>query len=225
METKPSRWPFFYAVAAFALIAITLSAFWNTPPRNALAADAKTPVATLPAQNDAVATFAGGCFWSMEAMFTQLKGVKSAEPGYAGGTTENPTYEKVGTGKTGHAETFNVIYDPKEISYETLLKVFFTVHDPTTLNRQGGDVGTNYRSAIFYRDAEQKQVAEQVKKDAAKDWKDPIVTEIVAYKEFYRAEDYHLDYYNLHPKQPYCSNVVAPKIEKFQKKFADLLKK
>jgi peptide methionine sulfoxide reductase msrA/msrB len=172
------------------------------------------------------ATFGAGCFWSMEAIYSQLKGVTKVEPGYAGGTAPNPTYEQVGSGQTGYAETIDVTFDPKVISYRELLDVLFTVHDPTTLNRQGADVGTQYRSVIFYHDDAQKSEAENFIKQlsAEKVFADPIVTQVQPFKGFYRAEDYHLNYYSKNPNQGYCRVVIAPKIEKFHKKFRDKLK-
>ena len=183
------------------------------------------PVAP-PAAGQQVATFAAGCFWSMEVIFKQLKGVARAEPGYAGGKIANPTYEQVCAQTTGHAETVNVIFDPKVISYRDLVEVLLTVRDPTTLDRQGPDEGPEYRSVIFYRNAEQKADAEAMMKQiaAARIWKNPIVTKIEPFKVFYRAEDYHLDYYNLHPNQSYCAHVVAPEIEEFRTKFKAKLK-
>ncbi len=162
-----------------------------------------------------VATFAAGCFWSMEAIFEQLKGVEKVEPGYAGGRTAKPSYEQVGTGKTGHAETFDITFDPDVISYRDLLEVLFTVHDPTTLNKQGADVGTQYRSAIFYRSEEQKKTAQKaISEIAARLWKKPIVTTVQPFTNFYRAEDYHQDYYKRNPKESYCTFVIGPKMEK-----------
>ncbi|MHB8930765.1 MAG: peptide-methionine (S)-S-oxide reductase MsrA [Melioribacteraceae bacterium] len=173
-----------------------------------------------------VATFAAGCFWCTEAVFQRLKGVVKIESGYSGGSVPNPTYEAVCTGQTGHAECTQITFDPKIISYKELLEVFWKTHDPTTLNRQGNDTGTQYRSAIFYHNDEQKQLAEKYKRelDSEKIWKDPIVTEIVPFKKFYKAEDYHQDYYNKNGSQPYCSFVITPKLEKFKKVFADKLK-
>jgi len=174
-----------------------------------------------------VATFGAGCFWCTEAVFQRLKGVVKVESGYSGGTVPNPTYEAVCTGKTGHAECTQITYEPKIISYKELLEVFWKTHDPTTLNRQGADSGTQYRSAIFYHNDEQKQLAEKYRNEleAAKIWNDPIVTEISQFKKFYKAEDYHQNYYNQNGNQPYCSFVITPKIEKFKKVFADKLKK
>ena len=174
-----------------------------------------------------VATFGAGCFWCTEAVFQRLKGVVKIESGYSGGTVPNPSYEAVCTGKTGHAECTQITFDPKIISYKELLEVFWKTHDPTTLNRQGADAGTQYRSVIFYHNDEQKQLAVKYKNEleTAKIWSDPIVTEISQFKKFYKAEDYHQDYYNQNGNQPYCSFVITPKIEKFKKVFADKLKK
>ena len=173
------------------------------------------------------ATFAAGCFWSMEAIFKQLKGVDKAEPGYAGGKTVNPSYEQVETGETGHAESLNITYDPKVISYRDLLTVLLTVRNPTTPNRQGPDEGPQYRSVIFYRDAAQHQAATETIQKINKShiWANPIVTEVQPFSHFYRAEDYHLDYYNQHPDQPYCANVISPEIVEFRHKFKSMLKK
>jgi len=174
-----------------------------------------------------VATLAGGCFWCIEAVFKEIEGVMEAMPGYAGGTTTNPSYEQVSTGKTGHAETVQVTFDPAKISYRDILNIFFTVHDPTTLNRQGADVGTQYRSAIFWHDEGQRQTAEEVVAEITKDhiWKKPIVTQILPLEKFYPAEEYHRDYFSKHPEQAYCQIVIAPKIDKLQKKWANRLKK
>jgi peptide-methionine (S)-S-oxide reductase len=173
------------------------------------------------------ATFGNGCFWCTEAIFQDLEGVESAVSGYSGGQTENPTYEQVCSGKTGHAEVLQITYNPEKISYEELLKVFWETHDPTTLNRQGNDVGTQYRSAIFYHDDKQKELAEKYKAQlgASGTWADPIVTEIVPFEKFYKAERYHQNYYKENPNQGYCAFVVRPKVEKFQAKYKDMLKK
>lgn len=174
-----------------------------------------------------IATFGSGCFWCTEAVFTRLKGVAKVESGYSGGNVPNPTYEAVCTGKTGHAECTNIYFDPAVISYAQLLEVFFKTHNPTTLNQQGADVGTQYRSVIFYHNDEQKQLAEKVKKDLddAKIWDKPIVTEISEFRKFYAAEDYHQDYYENNTNQGYCAFVITPKLEKFEKVFKALLKK
>ena len=172
------------------------------------------------------ATFGSGCFWCTEAIFERVKGVVSVVSGYSGGMVENPTYEQVCSGKTGHAEAVQITYDPKVVSYPELLEIFWRTHDPTTLNRQGNDVGTQYRSAIFYHNEEQKKLAEEYKKklDESGAWGNPIVTEIVPYKNFYKAENYHQDYFENNPNQGYCSFVIAPKVEKFEKVFKDKLK-
>ena len=192
----------------------------------AKAKSSKIAAPKVAAKGQETATFAAGCFWSLDAIFKQLKGVSSVEPGYAGGKLKNPTYEKVGGGDTGHAETVNIVFDPKIISYRDLVEVLFTVHDPTTLNAQGNDVGTQYRSEIFARSPEQKQTALEVikKLDAAKTFSAPIVTKVSNFSDFYRAEDYHLDYYNQNPKTGYCAMIVGPKVEKFKTKFKDKLK-
>lgn len=172
------------------------------------------------------ATFAAGCFWCVEAQFLQLKGVKKVEPGYTGGHLKNPTYKQVSFGTTGHAEACNIIYDPKEISFDELLAAFFTAHDPTQLNRQGNDVGNQYRSAIFYRNSVQKEKAEYyIKKlNSEKVYPSNIVTVVEPLSIFYAAEDYHKDYYNNNPDQPYCKYVIQPKLEKFKKVFKGKLK-
>ncbi len=168
------------------------------------------------------ATLAGGCFWCLEAVYDQVRGVKDVVSGYTGGHVANPTYERVCSGKTGHAEAVQITFDPEQISYRELLEIFFSIHDPTTLNRQGADVGTQYRSAIFYHSEEQRQIAEQLVREltAQKVFRDPIVTEIVPATTFYPAEDYHQEYFVRNPYQPYCQFVVAPKVAKFQKLFA-----
>ncbi len=173
------------------------------------------------------ATFGAGCFWCTEAQFQQLEGVTKVESGYEGGTIANPTYEEVCTGNTGHAEVTRITYDPAKISYKELLAAFWQTHDPTQLNRQGGDVGTQYRSVIFYNTPEEKKEAEFYKNqlNQEKAYTHPVVTEISKTSTFYKAEDYHQDYYNQNGGQPYCSRVIQPKLEKFKKVFADKLKK
>jgi peptide-methionine (S)-S-oxide reductase len=199
----------------------------NNQSSNILKAQTKVEGSMSTDNKYETATFGEGCFWCTEAVFQRLKGVIKVESGYSGGDVPNPTYEAVCTGKTGHAECSQITFDPKIISYSELLEVFWKTHDPTTLNRQGNDVGTQYRSVIFYHNEEQKQLAENSKAqlDTAKIWNSPIVTEIVPFKIFFKAEDYHQDYYNQHGSQPYCSFVITPKVEKFKKIFADLLKK
>ena len=171
-------------------------------------------------------TVGGGCFWCTEAVFEQLKGVVRVESGYSGGTVPHPTYHQVCSGDTGHAEVSQITFDPKVISLKEILEVFFTVHDPTTLNQQGNDVGTQYRSVIFYRNDGQKEVAKQVIKEieAAKIWDGQIVTKVDPFKEFYKAEDYHQEYFRLHGREPYCRIVIAPKVAKFREHFRDKLK-
>ena len=164
------------------------------------------------------ATLGGGCFWCTEAVFQMLPGVKSVTSGYAGGTKENPTYKDVCAGDTGHAEVNQIEFDPKVLSYEKLLETFWEAHDPTTLNRQGNDSGTQYRSVIFYSSEAQRVAAEKSKAEAQKQLSRPIVTEIVPLKKFYKAENYHQDYYRDNPSQPYCRMVIRPKVEKFEKK-------
>ena len=174
-----------------------------------------------------IATLAGGCFWCLEAVFDDLRGVESVESGYMGGKTANPSYEDVCSGETGHAEVVQLTFDPKQVSFREILEVFFVIHDPTTLDRQGNDSGTQYRSAIFHHSAEQKAVAEQViaKIGAAKIYEDPIVTEVVPASKFYVAEDYHQGYFRRNPAQPYCAFVVRPKVAKFRKDYLEKLKK
>ena len=174
-------------------------------------------------KNIDTATFGAGCFWCVEAIFQQLDGVLSVTSGYSGGKVENPTYEQVCTGNTGHAEVSQITFDPSKITYDELLEAFWSSHDPTTLNRQGNDAGTQYRSAVFYHNTEQKNLAEKYKKELnlSGAWKDPVITEIVPFSTFYKAEDYHQNYYNQNSSKPYCSFVIAPKIEKFRKVFKD----
>jgi methionine-S-sulfoxide reductase/methionine-R-sulfoxide reductase len=194
------------------------------------ASGAAASAASAPASQDDAnleqATFGSGCFWCTEAFFSELKGVKSAVSGYSGGRLENPTYEQVCTGATGHAEVVHVTFDPKVISFAELLEVFWQTHDPTTLNRQGADTGTQYRSAVFYHNDQQKREAEFYKKKLNESgaFKSPIVTEITKFDKFYPAEDYHQEYYATNPEQSYCRAIIRPKMEKFRKAFADKLK-
>lgn len=173
------------------------------------------------------ATLAGGCFWCLEAIFSELHGVEKVISGYSGGTAPNPSYREVCTGTTGHAEAVQIIFDPSVISFRELLEVFFTIHDPTTLNRQGADVGTQYRSAIFYHTPEQARTAHEVieELEEAKIWGAPIVTEVTPFKAFYPAEDDHQEYFMHNPDQPYCRIVIEPKVAKFRKQFLTKLKK
>lgn len=179
------------------------------------------------AKNLEKATLGGGCFWCTEAVYLQLKGVTDVKPGYSGGHVKNPAYREVCNGTTGHAEVVQVTFDPEQVSFSEILEVFFKTHDPTTLNRQGNDVGTQYRSAVFYHSDEQKEIAEKiiVQFENEKVYNDPIVTEITAFDTFYPAEDYHINYFARNKNQPYCQFVVAPKVEKFEKIFKDKLKK
>lgn len=175
--------------------------------------------------NNDIATLAGGCFWCLEAVYEQLVGVEKVVSGYAGGTVSNPSYQQVCTGSTGHAEVVQITFDPEVISFRDLLGVFFTVHDPTTLNRQGADVGSQYRSAIFYHSDEQKTIAQEVIREleAARIWDDPIVTEVTPLADFYAAEDYHQAYYRKNPNQGYCQVVIAPKVAKFRQRYMNRL--
>jgi peptide-methionine (S)-S-oxide reductase len=172
------------------------------------------------------ATLAGGCFWCIEGVFEQLSGVERVASGYSGGPKPNPTYKEVCSGTTGHAEVVQLDFDPTVASFEDILRVFFTVHDPTTLNRQGNDTGTQYRSAVFYHSPEQKAAAEKVIRELAeqKVWRDPIVTEVTPFTEFFPAEDYHQEYFRNNPNQPYCKVVIEPKVAKFRKLFLERLK-
>lgn len=174
-------------------------------------------------QIEQVATLGGGCFWCTEAVFQQIRGVNSVESGYCGGKTHNPTYEQICTGTTGHAEVVRLRFDPALISYADILEIFFTIHDPTTLNRQGADSGTQYRSVIYYHDAEQQHIAQEIMLKMTSIWDDPIVTELSMAPQFYLAEAYHQNYFRQHPQQGYCSFVVAPKVAKARKMFADKL--
>ena len=175
--------------------------------------------------NQAMATLAGGCFWCLEAVYQQLRGVKKVVSGYSGGSLANPSYKLVCTGTTGHAEAVQITYDPQELSYREILEVFFTIHDPTTLNRQGADVGTQYRSAIFYHNSEQKEIAQQVMDEITTQriYDHPLVTELKPLDVFYPAEDYHQNYYQDNSYQPYCQFVISPKVAKFRKKYAEKL--
>lgn len=178
-------------------------------------------------QGKELATLAGGCFWCLEAVFDELRGVERVESGYAGGHAADPTYEQVCAGTTGHAEVVQITFDPAVVGYRDLLGVFFSTHDPTTLNRQGADVGTQYRSAVYYHTPEQKEIAESfvAELDAGRVWGAPVVTEIAPLAKFYPAEDYHRDYYRRNPAQGYCRAVIEPKVAKFRKQYLDRLKK
>jgi peptide-methionine (S)-S-oxide reductase len=188
---------------------------------NASTGTAQTTNMNSSTHHTELATLGGGCFWCTEALFQMLPGVKSVTSGYAGGTTQNPTYKDVCRGDTGHAEVIQIEYDPKVVSYEKVLATFWEAHDPTTLNRQGADSGTQYRSIILYGSEAQKATAEKSKAEAQKHFSKPIVTEIVPLTKFYKGEDYHQDYYRANPNQPYCRAVIQPKVEKFEKKLKE----
>ncbi len=185
-----------------------------------------SPSAGAPLRRTETAVFAGGCFWCTEAVFSDLKGVDRVIPGYSGGLVPNPTYEQVCTGRTGHAESVEITFDPSIVSYRDLLRIFLTTHDPTTLNRQGSDVGTQYRSAVFYRDEAQKRAAEEVVREVsdAGVWRKKIVTEITPFTVFHPAEEYHRNYFRRNPEQSYCQIVIAPKVAKFRHQYADRLR-
>ncbi|NJN79897.1 MAG: peptide-methionine (S)-S-oxide reductase MsrA [Anaerolineales bacterium] len=172
-------------------------------------------------------TLAGGCFWCLEAVYDEVKGIQSVDSGYSNGHVANPSYRDVCNGNTGHAEVVQIKFDPAVISFRDILNVFFAIHDPTTMNRQGADVGTQYRSGIYYHTPEQKEIAEGLIKElnAQKNWNNPIVTEVEAIKDFYIAEDYHQEYYVRNQSQPYCMAVISPKVNKFRKHYLELLKK
>lgn len=186
----------------------------------------KKPDQTMNVKAVEIATFGAGCFWCTEAVFLNVKGVEKVESGYSGGKIKNPSYREICTGTTGHAEVTQITFNPKFISFEELLEVFWNTHDPTTLNRQGADEGTQYRSVVFYHNEAQKKTAEDYKKqlEASKIYKNPIVTEISPLANFYKAEDYHQNYYALNPNQGYCQYVIRPKVDKFKKQFASKLK-
>lgn len=171
-----------------------------------------------------IATLGGGCFWCLEAVYQEMKGVLGVESGYTGGHVESPTYEQVCQGTTGHAEVVRVTFDPEVVSYRQILQIFFAIHNPTTLNRQGGDVGTQYRSAIFYHSPEQEETARQVMEEVENIWEAPIVTEIAPAGKFYEAEDYHQNFFAENPQQPYCAMVVEPKVAHFRHYFKQMLK-
>jgi peptide-methionine (S)-S-oxide reductase len=207
-------------ITAYLFLAAALAGPWEA----LMAQEKAAPGARKPPET---VTLGGGCFWCIEAVFDELKGVQKVESGYSGGTVPNPTYKQVCNGETGHAESVQITFDHSVISLKQILEVFFTVHDPTTLNRQGADVGTQYRSAIFYRSEEQKRVAEQVIRELEAEklyGSKPFVTQVVPFSAFYKAENYHQEYYENNPNQPYCQVVISPKVEKFRKKFKELLK-
>jgi peptide-methionine (S)-S-oxide reductase len=212
--------------ACFMLLANSLLATSCTQPTTNTMTTPVDTTMTLAPEGFEIATFATGCFWCTEAVFQDIKGISKAESGYMGGSVDNPSYKQVCTGTTGHAECIQVTFDPKVVSYAKLLEVFFSVHDPTTLNRQGADVGTQYRSAIFFHNEDQHKLALDVKAKLEKEkaFSDPIVTEVTKASKFYKAEDYHQDYFNLNGENPYCQMVVKPKVDKFKKVFKDIVK-
>ncbi len=223
-----------WALGSFLSISVALGCLSNSPEpetdvtRYIPAVENEEKDSDMPASGDfEKATFGGGCFWCTEAIYQEVEGVQSVVSGYAGGSKETAVYSKVGTGETGHAEVVQITFDPEKVSYADLLEIFWKTHDPTTLNQQGADIGTQYRSVVFYHDEKQKQIATEYKKqlDDSKVFDKPIVTEISQYPGFYPAEKYHQDYFALNPNQGYCQMVISPKIEKFRKNFSDKLKK
>jgi peptide-methionine (S)-S-oxide reductase len=213
-------------IRLYSLVAMVLVTFSSCGQKND---KQKSPMANTTTDETQLetATFGSGCFWCTEAIFLNVDGVHKVESGYAGGKVKNPTYKEVCSGLTGHAEVIQVKFDPKTVTYEELLEIFWKTHDPTTLNRQGADIGTQYRSVIFYHSDEQKRLAEHYKQklEENKVFDDPVVTEISPITAFYKAEDYHQNYYNLNPSASYCSYVIQPKLEKFKKVFSEKLKK
>lgn len=205
----------------------TISLFMVLLPLLAISQTKQNTSMTSPEANVEIATFGNGCFWCTEAIFQRVEGVEKVVSGYTGGSVKNPTYKEVCTGLTGHAEAIQITFDPRKISFTELLEIFWQTHDPTTLNRQGADVGTQYRSAIFYHNETQKKLAEEYKQklNASGAFDKPIVTEITKASVYYPAENYHQNYYNLNGKAPYCSYVIAPKLEKFEKVFSKKIKK
>jgi len=206
----------------FLLLSFSCSAQSEKPSKKNMSTSSET----IPTEGIEIATLGGGCFWCVEAVYQDLRGVLSVVSGYSGGTAETANYKAVSSGRTDHAEVIQVKFDPKVVSFEEILEVFWTVHDPTTLNRQGNDVGPHYRSVIFHHNDEQKRIAQRSKKEVAPQlWDKPIVTEISPMKAFYEAEDYHQNYYNsVGDRNPYCTFVITPKVEKFRKVFKDKLK-
>ena len=207
------------------MLPIILLVFISCSDKNSYQAGINN-VALLDTQSLEMATFAGGCFWCTEAVFERVKGVRDVVSGYSGGFQKNPTYKQVSYGKTDHAECVQIHYDPSQVTYRDLVEIFFATHDPTTLNRQGPDIGKQYRSAVYYHSQDQKEITEAHIEKLTSDrvYSDPIVTEVKAYQKFYPAEDYHQDYYEKHPDHPYIVAIAKPKVEKFQKRFKDHLK-
>ncbi|MCB9330409.1 MAG: peptide-methionine (S)-S-oxide reductase MsrA [Lewinellaceae bacterium] len=218
----------FFFVLAFSLFGASCHSAQESASKEKSMATTSATATTNNTPSDSsqtqVATLGGGCFWCIEAVYLELNGVLKVESGYSGGHVANPTYKAVSSGTTGHAEVAQITFDPSVVTFEEILEVFFTVHDPTTLNRQGNDTGTQYRSAIFYHSPEQQKIAEAAKIAAAELWDEPVVTEIEPFDKFYKAEDYHQNYYKENPYQPYCVYVVGPKVKKFREKFKAKLK-
>jgi len=208
------------------LITGTFACSSNTNTKSELARKTEINLKTISTGNMDTITFGAGCFWCVEAVFQRLKGVQSVKSGYSGGTIKNPSYKEVCNGTTGHAEVCQLVYNKDEITFEELLEVFWKTHDPTTLNRQGNDFGTQYRSVIFYHNEEQKVLAEKYKAklNEAKAYENPVITEITAFSNFYPAEDYHQNYFNSNGSEPYCKFVIQPKLEKFEKVFKEKIK-
>jgi peptide-methionine (S)-S-oxide reductase len=209
-----------------AYCALFILVAWSCQARESTERDSAPVISAAQQARLDTAYFASGCFWCTEAVFERVQGVVDVVSGYSGGTRKNPTYQQVSAGRTDHAESVRVAYEPEEISYEELLEIFFASHDPTQLNRQGPDIGKQYRSAIWYRTSQEQELAKKVKKKLNRSGKydDPIVTEITRFSSFYIAEDYHQDYYEIHPENPYVQNVSRPKVEKFMKQFKEKLK-
>jgi peptide-methionine (S)-S-oxide reductase len=225
-KAGPPHWLAIAVVASVGMNGVLHHASGQTNSDKVDKVQRESPMDAQGTENVNLATFGSGCFWCTEAVFEQLRGVQKVVSGYSGGTVKNPTYEQVCMGATGHAEVVQITFDPAEISFEDLLDVFWKAHDPTTLNRQGHDVGTQYRSVIFYHDETQRQLAEERRDqlDRAGVFDRPIVTEIAPFQEFYPAEDYHQEYFRLNGRQPYCTTVIRPKVEKVQKLFQGRLK-
>ncbi|MEW6126362.1 MAG: peptide-methionine (S)-S-oxide reductase MsrA [Acidobacteriota bacterium] len=217
----------FLILPLFVAAQISCAAAQSSTSEGKESTKAATSETTATAEGKQVATLAGGCFWCTEAIFKELRGVERVESGYSGGSVKNPTYEQVSSGTTGHAEVIQITFDPTVVSFKELLEVFFVTHDPTTLDRQGADIGTQYRSAVFYHSKEQKKIAEEVIKDftAQKLYPNPIVTKLEPFNAFYKAEEYHQNYYERNPEKGYCRIVIEPKVLKFRKQFINKLKK
>ncbi len=226
LRTNSSNWGFLpmkFILVNFFLAAFLMACAENKPNTSQTFGNEKN----MSTDSLEVITLGAGCFWCVEAVFESIDGVAKAESGYSGGTVKNPSYKEVCSGSTGHAEVVQVYFDPKKVELSKILEVFFATHDPTTLNRQGADIGTQYRSAIFYHNDSQKEQADLAKKAAQEsgEWSGAIVTEITAFSQFYPAEDYHQGYFELNGEQPYCRAVISPKMDKFKKRYAELLKK